>query len=182
MWGRLREQAARNRGWRWTRRWGAVALGWLLLALGLAALFLPGPGLLMLAAGLAVLSQEYEWAERRLHPVKKRAFEAAAFGVRTWPRICLSTLGGLWLIALGLVWGVGVRIPTWWVFGPQLPFQGWGVASSLILSGLIALGLLVYALRRFRGLEPSDVAVEADVDSEEFLDPDDSGRAHRTRP
>lgn len=37
---------------------GRLVVGWVLLALGLAALVLPGPGLLMIAAGLAVLSQQ----------------------------------------------------------------------------------------------------------------------------
>ena len=120
------------------------------MVLGIVALVLPGPGLLMLLAGVAVLSQEYEWAERRLDPVKLRAFRAAAYGVQTWPRILLSALGGLTLIGIGIVWGVGVRIPTWWILGPQLPAQGWGTGSSLLLSGLIALGLLVYSIRRFR--------------------------------
>ena len=32
-------------------------LGWLLLVLGVAAIFLPGPGLLGVFAGLALLSQ-----------------------------------------------------------------------------------------------------------------------------
>ena len=41
------------------------AAGWLLLVVGIAALVLPGPGLLGVFAGLALLSQQYEWAERR---------------------------------------------------------------------------------------------------------------------
>ena len=45
-------------------------LGWVLVLVGVAALVLPGPGLLLLLAGLVVLSQEYEWAERRVEPVK----------------------------------------------------------------------------------------------------------------
>ena len=44
-------------------------VGWLLVLAGIAALILPGPGLLLLAAGLFVLSQQYEWAERRVDPI-----------------------------------------------------------------------------------------------------------------
>ena len=51
-------------------------LGWLLLLLGIAAIFLPGPGLLGVFAGLALLSQQYDWAERRVEPVKVRALLA----------------------------------------------------------------------------------------------------------
>jgi uncharacterized protein (TIGR02611 family) len=53
-------------------------IGWILVVAGVAALVLPGPGLLMIFAGLVILSQEYEWAERRLEPVKVRALRGAA--------------------------------------------------------------------------------------------------------
>jgi len=132
------------------RRIGLEAIGWLLLVVGVAALVLPGPGLLMMFAGLAILSQTYEWAERRLEPVKAKAFEAAEAGVKTWPRIVASTGGGLVLIALGVVWGLSPAIPEFWIFGPELPFAGWGTGSTLILSGLIVLALMVYSIRRFR--------------------------------
>lgn len=164
-WGDLCRWTTRTRGWRWTRRSGVDVLGWLLVVFGIAALVLPGPGLLMLVAGIAVLSQEYEWAERRLEPVKRRAFQAAAIGVKTWPRITVSALGGLCLIGIGVIWGIGPDIPTWWVLGPELPAQGWGTASSLIASGLIALGLLVYSIRRFGGVAPAEAAAEAELDS-----------------
>jgi hypothetical protein len=77
-------------GW-WTRR-AIEAVGWLLAAAGLAALVLPGPGLLFLVAGLAVLSPRYPWAKRILVPVKARAILLAARGAKTWPRIVLRTL------------------------------------------------------------------------------------------
>lgn len=74
-----------------TKRIALEILGWLLVLAGIAALVLPGPGLLMLFGGLAILSQQYEWAERRLDPIKFRALRGAAEGVETWPRIILST-------------------------------------------------------------------------------------------
>ena len=57
------------------RKTGVTVLGWILVLLGLAALVLPGPGLLLLLAGLIVLSQEYDWAERRVEPLKEKAFD-----------------------------------------------------------------------------------------------------------
>jgi 4-hydroxybenzoate polyprenyltransferase len=77
------------------RRVAKIVAGWLLLLLGVAALALPGPGLLLLLAGLVVLSQEYDWAEKRVEPVKRAAFAAAAAGVRTVPRIAASAIGAL---------------------------------------------------------------------------------------
>ena len=66
--------------------------GWLLVAAGVAALVLPGPGLLLLAAGLFVLSQQYEWAERRVDPVLDRALLGAAQGVSSVWKLALSVL------------------------------------------------------------------------------------------
>jgi putative transmembrane protein PGPGW len=137
------------------RKTWVTVIGWVLTVGGIGLLALPGPGLLTLVAGLAILSQEYEWAERRLHPVKQKAFEAAAAGVETWPRILLSTLGALALIAVGIVWWIDPEIPEFWFFGPSLPVAGWGSGLSIVLSGLIALGLLLYSIRRFRyGSDP----------------------------
>jgi uncharacterized protein (TIGR02611 family) len=133
------------------KKLGILLLGWLLVLAGIAALVLPGPGLLLLLVGLVVLSQEYDWAERRVEPVKEKAFEVAEAGVQSILRIAMSALAAVAVIAVGVGWGLDPEIPTVWKIGPHLPFAGWAVASSLILSGLIALGLLVYSIRRFRG-------------------------------
>ena len=139
------------------KRIGLETLGWLLVLGGFLALVLPGPGLLMLVAGLALLSQQYEWAERRLEPLKQRALQAAADGVESWPRILASGFGVASLMALGVVWGLQPDVPTWWPLADKwwLP-GGWGTGVSLILSGLIALALLVYSYRHFREIKASD--------------------------
>jgi hypothetical protein len=85
-------------------------LGWILVLLGVAALVLPGPGLLALFAGVALLSTQYEWAERRLEPVKKAALRTAADSVKTWPRILMSFAGVCWLIGLGIYWGINPQV------------------------------------------------------------------------
>lgn len=48
------------------RRTGIAVAGVALCLVGLALLVLPGPGLLVLVAGLAVLSIEFAWARRLL--------------------------------------------------------------------------------------------------------------------
>ena len=63
------------------RRIALETLGWVLVVAGIAALVLPGPGLLAIFAGLALLSQQYDWAERRVEPVKEKALKAAAESV-----------------------------------------------------------------------------------------------------
>jgi len=126
-------------------------VGWVLVVAGIAALVLPGPGLLMLFSGLVILSQQYEWAERRLRPVERMALRAAMEGVETWPRVAMSTLGGLVLLAIGVVWLVHPDVPSWWPLRDSwwLP-GGWAPGISFVLSALIALGLLAYSVYRFR--------------------------------
>ena len=63
------------------RKTGITLLGWLLVVVGIVALALPGPGLLLLLAGLVVLSGEYSWAERRVEPVRRKTFDVARSGV-----------------------------------------------------------------------------------------------------
>lgn len=126
-------------------------LGWLLVVVGLAALVLPGPGLLMLFAGMALLATQYEWAERRLAPIRKAAFKTAADGVKTWPRIVMSATFSLGLVALGVFWGIGPTAPAWWPLPEKLwLFGGWGTGGTLVVSGLIALGMIVYSYLNFR--------------------------------
>jgi hypothetical protein len=120
-------------------------------------LILPGPGLLMIVGGLALLSQQYEWAERRLDPVKKRALEAAADGVSSWPRILASCLGSAVLLGLGVLWCVRPDAPGWWPADDRFWLVGgWGAGVSLIVSGLIALTLIVYSYRNFREIKAND--------------------------
>jgi hypothetical protein len=132
-------------------RIGLEILGWLLLAAGVAALVLPGPGLLLLALGLWVLAKNYRWADRLLDPVKRAAYRGAAESVTSWPRIVLSTLLALALIAVGVYWGIRPSPPTWWPLDEKWwLFGGWGTGVFLIASGLLALALLGWSIKSFR--------------------------------
>lgn len=133
------------------KRLGLEIVGWLLLVLGIAALVLPGPGLLLLFAGLVVLSQQYTWAERRVEPIKHQALKAASDGVQTWPRITLSALGVLGICAFGVFWGINPPAPDWWPLADKWWLVGgWGAGATLIASGLFAAGLLIFSWRHFR--------------------------------
>ena len=127
-------------------------LGWVLLIAGIAAIFLPGPGLLGIFAGLALLSQQYDWAERRVEPVRLRALRGAAEGVQTWPRIVLSVLGAVVIAACGVLWILKPPSPYWWPFAEAwwLPGGLW-TGITQIASGGIAIALIVYSYRRFHG-------------------------------
>jgi uncharacterized protein (TIGR02611 family) len=127
------------------------AMGWILVLVGIAALLLPGPGLLALFAGVALLATQYEWAERRLEPVKKAALRTAADSVRTWPRILMSSLGVMWLVALGIYWGYSPPAPSWWPIDDRWWLMGgWGTGATLVGSGIIAGVMVVYSYVHFR--------------------------------
>ncbi len=132
-------------------RLGLEILGWLLIAAGVAAIILPGPGLLLLALGLWVLARYYRWADRLLDPVKRAAYRGAAESVTSWPRILLSTVLALALIGVGVVWGIRPAAPGWWPLAEKWwLFGGWGTGVFLIASGLLALGLLGWSMKNFR--------------------------------
>ena len=48
-------------------------VGSILIALGIVLLFIPGPGLLLILAGLALLSIDFPWARRMMERVKRWA-------------------------------------------------------------------------------------------------------------
>lgn len=146
------------------RRLALEIAGWGLLVAGIAALVLPGPGLLMIFAALAILSQQYEWAERRLEPVKYRALKGAAESVETTPRIVASSLGALVLAVAGVVWIAGPETPGWWPLAESWWLPG-GVATGVtqIASALIAVALLVYSYRRFHGRPEAVEALEQEA-------------------
>jgi uncharacterized protein (TIGR02611 family) len=58
------------------RRLAVTIAGAFLVLVGLVMLVLPGPGVLVVLAGLAVLATEYVWAQRMLNYAKTRAGQA----------------------------------------------------------------------------------------------------------
>jgi hypothetical protein len=154
---------AKRRGRQAFKRVALETLGWILVVAGIAALVLPGPGLLGLFAGLYLLSQQYDWAERRVEPVKRAALKAAADGVASYPRIAVSVLGCLVLETVGVLWWAHPHAPSWWPIDDKWwLFGGWGTGLTIMLSGVIAFGLLVYSYRNFRELQEMPVRPSTD--------------------
>ncbi|GHB11215.1 hypothetical protein GCM10010330_76480 [Streptomyces tendae] len=121
-------------------RGAALVAGGALLLTGVALLVLPGPGLLLVLAGLLVLSRRFPSLTRYVDPVQERALRAAADSVSSPLRIAASVLTGAALIASGLVWGLE----------PRLPFGGWATGAGLIVSGLVLFALLVWSHHQAR--------------------------------
>lgn len=116
------------------------AVGGALVIVGVVLLVLPGPGLLLVLAGLLVLASEFPALRRFVGPVRTRAMQAAEDSVSSPLRIGGSVLAGLALLAAGIVWGT-VR---------SLPLSGWSTGTSLILSSLILFALLIWSYLRVR--------------------------------
>jgi hypothetical protein len=139
----------------WFDRTGSEILGWALLAAGLLMLLLPGPGLLALAAGVWLLARHNPWARKVLDPVHRAAVRAAKEGVATRLRIVMSALSAGAVMTVGIVWCLNPHIGTYTVFGlavgPRLPFGGWGAGISIVVSSIVALVLLAYSVRTYRG-------------------------------
>ena len=88
-------------------RLARITLGTLVTLLGVAALPLPGPGWLIIAGGLAILSRDVEWAGRLLLYIRKRVP-----GVPEDGKIPVATM-----IRLGLITAAFVALSLYWTFG-----------------------------------------------------------------
>ncbi|MEU9133276.1 PGPGW domain-containing protein [Kitasatospora sp. NPDC048540] len=115
----------------------AVA-GGLLVVLGVVLLVLPGPGLLLVLAGLILLSRAVPAVARFVEPVRVRAMSGAEASVASRWRILGSALAGLGLIGAGVAWGLV----------SALPFSSWSTGGGLIVSGIVLLVLLHWSHRR----------------------------------
>lgn len=122
------------------RRVLVTIAGAALCAIGIALLVLPGPGLLLVLAGLVLLANEYPWARRLVAPVRGQAWRAARESVASPLRVTATAVCGLVLVGAGIAW----------MLVPSLPLGGISTGSSLIVSGLILLGLLGYTYHRVR--------------------------------
>lgn len=122
------------------RRATIALAGAVVLLVGVALLVLPGPGLLLVLAGLLILASEFPALEKHVDPVRDRAMKAAEDSVSSPLRIAGSVLAGLGLIAAGIIWGL--RVFSW------LPWPGWSTGSSLILSGIVLFVLLGWSYRK----------------------------------
>lgn len=122
------------------RRLGAALAGGVLLLAGIALLVLPGPGMLLVLAGVLVLAHGFPAARRYVDPVRRRALDATRSAVATRWRITFSALTAAALVVAGVLAGT-LR---------TLPLGGWATGSGLVVSGLVLAGLLVHSYRQAR--------------------------------
>ena len=68
-------------------RLSVAAVGFVVLTIGLVMLVTPGPGLLVIIGGLAILAHEFSWAATALERAKARAAQARELALRRARRL-----------------------------------------------------------------------------------------------
>jgi len=129
-----------------TKRLAVFLLGAAVLGAGAAMLVLPGPGIVVILVGLAILASEFVWAERALDRATGTA--AAAAG-----KVAGNRSGRLALVASGLCMVVGGGTVA------VLVGEHRAMGVSVLVGGLIGLATLLPAVQRW--LESRTVATPA---------------------
>jgi tellurite resistance protein TerC len=62
-----------NKPYKWVRKVVIAIIGASVLLIGAAMLFLPGPAIIVIPAGLAILATEFGWARALLRKLKEKA-------------------------------------------------------------------------------------------------------------
>jgi tellurite resistance protein TerC len=65
--------------YRWARRIAVAVVGGTVLLVGLALIVLPGPALVVIPLGLAILGLEFAWARAWLRTVKERSSQVVSY-------------------------------------------------------------------------------------------------------
>src|SRR4051794_40569332 len=88
-------------------RLAIIAVGTIITLAGLAALVLPGPGIVLILIGLGILAQEVSWAERLLAYARRKAKLDKVKTQPLWVRVVL------WIFTiLGITAGVAFAVYT----------------------------------------------------------------------
>ncbi|QKW37071.1 TIGR02611 family protein [Actinomadura sp. NAK00032] len=122
---RFRERVRRNPLLNTAWRAGVFAVGTTVLVGGLVMMITPGPGLLGIIVGLAILATEFAWAQRALHRAKTAADRAKEKALDPRKRRRNTILGTLTAVVLaaavaaylgvyGLTLPWKIEDPTFW--------------------------------------------------------------------
>ena len=135
---------------KWLKKSAVTVAGVVLLAGGVALMVLPGPGILLIAAGLAVLATQYVWAQRLVGRAKDSAAKAQKEAVASKPRTAATVAFALGTIAVAVLMLV-VDDVAWPVLdslldGAWSPITG----SVLILTSVVLLTTTALAFRAER--------------------------------
>lgn len=136
------------------RRSIVTIVGLLIVAGGIALMVLPGPGILLVVVGLAVLATEYAWAQNLLGTAKEKAVKAQEEAVASPWRTAATVLFAVGMIAVGVAMLVVDDVP-WPVYDGLLdsfwrPLTG----GIVIVTSVILLTTTALAVRDARSDGP----------------------------
>ncbi|HET6165682.1 MAG TPA: PGPGW domain-containing protein [Marmoricola sp.] len=129
-WQRLHGHLHRNRAMSATTKLVVTVVGSAVLMAGLVMMVTPGPGLLGIVAGLAILATEWEWADRWLTAARRKLDDARAAAAAMDPdvrrrRVLLTVSSSVLLVMLVVGY---VAIADW----PGWTVDVWDRAQSLV--------------------------------------------------
>jgi uncharacterized protein (TIGR02611 family) len=101
----FRDALRRNRVLDISYRTGVAVVGLGIVALGIVLLPLPGPGWLVIFAGLFVLSTEFEWAERLLTYARRQVHGWTQWVAAQSALVRAGIALGCLLVVAGALWG-----------------------------------------------------------------------------
>lgn len=131
-----------------------TVVGLLIVLGGIALMVLPGPGILLVVVGLAVLATEYAWAQNLLGTAKEKAVKAQEEAVASPWRTAATVLFAVGMIAVGVAMLVVDDVP-WPVYDGLLdsfwrPLTG----GIVIVTSVILLTTTALAVRDARSDGP----------------------------
>ncbi len=118
------------------KRLAVLVVGFVILGAGIAMLALPGPGLLVIILGLAILATEFAWAERALDRTTTKVASAAT-------SVSSNKSGRIALAASGLGLLVGGALVVVLTDGHRV------VGATVMLAGLVGLGTLLPQVQKW---------------------------------
>jgi hypothetical protein len=129
---------------------GVSVVGGALVVGGIALLVLPGPGILLVAGGVAVLATEYVWARNLLDRTKDAAEKAQKEAVEGPLRTGATVAFALGTCTVGVLMFLIDNVP--WPALDSLLDSVWSPVTGgvLIATSLVLLGTTAYALHQKR--------------------------------
>ena len=121
-WQRLHARLHRNRAMSMTTKAVVTVVGAGVLGAGLVMMVTPGPGLVGIVAGLAILATEWDWADRWLQGARRKLHDARVAAENMDPRVRRRRL----LLTGSLVVLVAAAVVTYLVLAD---WPGWSVSA-----------------------------------------------------
>jgi uncharacterized protein (TIGR02611 family) len=127
--GRLHERMHAHPALALTSKIVVTTVGVVVVGAGLVMMVTPGPGVVALVVGLAILATEWDWADRWLDRARQAAHDARERAARTDPRVRRRRiiLGALGVVLVVTAVAVYVAAFGW----PSYLVDGWNWVQGL---------------------------------------------------